>query len=589
MHNATTVTTRCTELKNFWAPRDEKMKAWYRMIEMVDELKTEKMESFVGNDPRALYNLVLHLLDANVPHRIKDFNSTDPEVVAAVSSVGSFFKTAWKDVHKTFRKTNPRQSLQRTSLGFMLATGWYADFAMVTDDGSRCYDEPWNPIEVYPMWDAMLGLSEVAHIFRISSTQAVNMSKKNNWPLGISGYRTWRNTVERNILVYDYWWVDISDEFPFAKTIWNAIVIDTVLVKLAQTRFRKMPIYIAPVGGLPDMGALTEGILPTFSSTLKLHTQDAGVDRWKAEIGQAVIATNEHIYRTLNKWWSFSLQLLMDTAQPKIFERSRSGKAIVKPENIWNRGAIWRGSPDDSIEYVSTPPIPLELRSNQLDLEAMEQRGGVSWSMFGSPQGQISASVMSQIAASANQVIKPFHQAFISKTEDKDNDWLEDIKIRGVKPYGWKYPTALPDDVVVSADYDIEIPGDLIQRATTARTLDPDFRLSYTYVMNKLFPEVEDHMQERAQVLADQAAMHPSNSLIALVQYYRKQAAYLIKIGDAGTARLYEAVADTTMAMLTAEMAKQDEPQQLPMRAGAPETAPQRISLPSREAEIGVQ
>ncbi len=578
--DATVVITRCNELKKFWAPRDTAMRRWYRMIEMVDELKTEKLESFVGNDPRSLYNLVSHLLDAEVPHRIKDYDSVDPEVTAAISSVGKFFSTAWKDVQNNFRRTNPRQSLQRTSLGFMLATGWYADFAIVSDDGTKCYDEPLNPIEVYPMWDATLGLSEVAHIYNISPTQATNLCKCNGWQL-TGNYQQWRASVGRSILVNDYWWIEIDDMFPFAKSVWNAIVIDTILVKFERTRFKKMPIYVAPVGGLPDMGSLSEGLIPNYSSTLKLQTQDSsGTERWKAEIGQAIIATNENIYRTWNKWWSFSLQLLRDTAQPRIFERSRSGKAIVKPEDVFRRGAIFRGGPDDSVDFIGTPPIPLELRSTQLDLEAMMQRGGVSWSMFGNVQGQITAYVMSQIAASANQVMKPFHQAFINRYEDIDNDWLEDIKWRGIKPYGWKYPDALPDNVVVSADYDVEIPGDLVQRATTARMLDPDFRLSYTYVTKKLFPDIGDPMQERAQVRADQAEMHPSNSLIALIQYYRRQAAYLTKIGDVETGKLYDTVADATLAMLTAEQGNQEQPQQ--GQPGRSETVPERTPLPAR-------
>ena len=554
--NATVVINRCANLKQFWSPRDDAMKRWYRLIEMIDELKTEKMESFVGNDPRSLFNLVLHLLDANIPHRIKDYDSVDPEVVTAVASVSRFFRTAWKDVQTNFRRTNPRQSLQRTSLGFMLATGWYADFAMVSDNGERCYDEPWNPIDVYPMWDATLGLSEVAHIYQVAATQATNMAKRNGWGLS-NNYAQWRASVGRNVTIYDYWWVEISDVFPFGKAVWNAIVIDNVLVKFERTRFKSMPIYVAPVGGLPDMGSLTEGVIPTYSSTLKLHTQEVSTERWKAELGQAIVATNEHIYRTWNKWWSFSLQLLRDTAQPRIFERSRSGKAIVKPEDVFRRGAIFRGGPDDAVEFIGTPPIPLELRSTQLDLEAMMQRGGVSWAMYGSVQGQLTAYVMSQIAASANQVMKPFHQAFVNRYEDIDNDWLVDIKERGVKPYGWSYPTALPDNAYVSADYEVEIPGDLVQRATTARMLDPDFTLSYTYVLGKLFPDIEDPMQERAQRRADQAEGHPSNALIALIQYYRRQAAWLSKTGDRETARLYEAVADATMAMLMAEQGRE--------------------------------
>ncbi|KKK85951.1 hypothetical protein LCGC14_2768110 [marine sediment metagenome] len=179
--NANTIITRSTELKRFWSPRDDAMRRWYRLIEMIDELKTEKMESFVGNDPRSLFNLVLHLLDTDIPHRIKDYDSIDPEVTTAVASVSRFFRTAWKDVQNNFRRTNPRQSLQRTTLGFMLATGWVAEFAAVTDDGTRCYAEPWNPIDVYPMWDATLGLSEVAHIYRVGSGQATNMCKRNHW------------------------------------------------------------------------------------------------------------------------------------------------------------------------------------------------------------------------------------------------------------------------------------------------------------------------------------------------------------------------------------------------------------------------
>ena len=580
--NAEVVKQRCKTLKEFWSPRDAAMKRWYRLIEMVDELKTEKMESFVGNDPRALYNLVLHLLDTEVPHRVKDYDSTDPSVQASVTTVTKFFKTAWTNVQNNYRRSNPRQSLQRTSLGFMLGTGWYAEFAAVSDNGERCYAEPLNPIDVYPMWDATLGLSEVAHIYRTSSGSAANLAKRNGWRLA-DNYSRWRASVGRNITVYDYWWVDVSDEFPYREVVWNAIVIDTVLVKYERTRFKRIPIYVAPVGGLPDMGSLTEGVIPTYSSTLKLHTQEVSSERWKSEIGQAIVATNENVYRTWNKWWSFSLQLLRDTAQPRIFERSRSGKAIVRPEDVFRRAPIFRGGPEDSVEFIGTPPIPLELRSTQLDLEAMMQRGGVSWAMHGNVQGQLTAYVMSQIAASANQVMKPFHQAFINKYEDIDNDWLEDIKNRGVHPYGFTYPNNLPDGAYVSADYEVEIPGDLVQRATTARMLNPDFRLSYTYVVGKLFRDIEDHMQERAQVRADQAEAHQSNAIIALIQYYRRQAAYLSKHGDRETAKLYETVAEATLAMLTAELQREMQPGRAPGRAVEAATSRQ-AQIPERAA-----
>src|SRR3990167_5630336 len=108
---AQAVEGRCKELEKYWSARNRKMKDWYRLVEMIDELKTDKMESFVGNDPRALYNLVLHLLDTDIPHRVKDYNLADLNIASAVSSVGSYFKTAWKDSQDSFRRSNPRQGL----------------------------------------------------------------------------------------------------------------------------------------------------------------------------------------------------------------------------------------------------------------------------------------------------------------------------------------------------------------------------------------------------------------------------------------------------------------------------------------------
>ncbi len=576
--SATEVITRCDTLKRFWEPRNSKMRQWYRMIQSVDELKTEKMESFVGNDPRALYNLTLHLLDVKIPHRIAGTDITDIEQSVAGAEVNRFFEVAWKDMADSFRHRGPRQSLNRTRLGYMLATGWYAEFSIVSDDGSRCYIDVWSPPEVFPMWDGDWGLDEVAHIFPVTPQRAINISRQNGWQIKEGIARQWARTTSSGIKIYDYWWMETSDVFPFSRVVWNAIVIDNQLVKFMQTRFKKIPIYVAPVGGLPDIGSLSEGAIETYSSTLKLQTQDvAATDRWKQEIGQAVIATNEHIYRTWNKWWSFSLQLLRDTAQPRIFERSASGKAIVRPEDVFRRGAIFRGGPMDNVEFIGTPPIPLELRSTQLDLEAMMQRGGVNWGMYGNLQGQISSYVMSQIAASANQVMKPFHQAFVNLNTDEDNDWLDEIRERGVKPYGWKYPSNLSPDARVTADYEIEIPGDLVQRATTARMLDPEFQLSYSYVVNKLFPDIKDPLRERARIRSDQAELHMSNAVIALIQYHREQAAYLESIGDVETARLYSLAADAAIAQLSAMGQPAREPQgaeQLP-GLGRPEAVPQ--------------
>src|SRR3989304_5526559 len=113
----TAVIARCQELRRYWLPRNQKMKSWYKLIEMVDELKTDRMESFVGNDPRSLFNLVLHMLDIQPPIRIDDYNLVDMEEAAAAASVSGFFSTAYKDISTRFRRSGPRQSLSRSRIG----------------------------------------------------------------------------------------------------------------------------------------------------------------------------------------------------------------------------------------------------------------------------------------------------------------------------------------------------------------------------------------------------------------------------------------------------------------------------------------
>lgn len=531
---AQSVIARCTALKNYWAPRQAKMLKWYRLIQMVDELKTDKMESFVGNDPRAMYNLVLHMLDTNIPHRLEAVDLNDFELSDANEKVGVLLETAWKDVETTFRKSGPRQSFKRAMIGLMLATGWYSIFAITSDNGEYCFAELWHPAQVFPMWSDNQ-LSEVAHIYNSDANTVKTMSRRNNWIVA-------RAPQVREFILHDYWWLEYN--VVGSVEVWNSVVIGGELVKYERTRFKSIPVYVAPVGGLPDTGPLSEN---TESITGQLNGE-----RWKEEVGQSILATNENVYKTWNKWWSYGLQILRDTAQPRVFTKSASGKPIIRPEDLFRRGAIFQGGPQDSVEFLSTPVVPMEIRSTELDLEAMMQRGGPSWAMYGNVTGQMTAYVMSQISASAGQVTRPFHEAIMNLFSDIGNDWKDDIIARGIKPYGKGLPTVIKPEHKIIADYEIEIPGDLIQRATVARMLDPDFRLSYSYVMQKLFPDIRSPMRERARIRADQAELHPTNAMIALVQYYKMQSAYLVKVGDDESARLYQLAAEAAEAQIGA-------------------------------------
>jgi len=512
------IVTKCTDLKRFWARRDKRFKEWYSQLEMIDTLAQKGMESFVGNDPRSSYNLILSMLEQRIPHRVPSEDLAIDEIAPA-AELSKTFEIAWDDVFFNYRRRG-KQWL-RDFIGFLLVTGWYSVFATISLDGSRCIAELWNPASVYPKWDDEQ--SECAHIFPVSVSQARRMAARNKWDVVIP--------TTGNVTVHDYWWLDDVNQ------VYNAIALGNNLAKDAthEIRFKRIPIFTSPVGGLPDTGEMAS---------------KGEIDRWKGEIGQSFLAPNENIYNYWNKWWTFSMQLLRDTAQARTYEKSRSGKQIVKPEDWYQRGAHFRMAPEDEIGFIAPPPIPVELRSSQLDMEAMMQRGGPSWAMFGNIQQQLTAYVMSQIAASANQVSKAYHQGIMDCLTDIDNFWYGLMKENNYKPYGRGMPEGLPADVKITAEYEMKIPGDLVQRATTARILNPRFELSDEKIMAELFPEIKNPMEEIARVRAGKARQHPVHIQISLIDSFREEARLLREAGDIDAAVLYEkaaAMVETTM------------------------------------------
>ena len=552
--NSGDIIGRCSQLQKDWGERNTKFKEWYELIEMVDKLKQKNMESFVGNDPKASFNLMSSMLNQTIPHRI-DPSKLEQEHIEPAAELSNFFDTAWEDIHYKFRQRG--RYWQDTFIGFLLATGWYSVFSIVTDDGTQCVAEILNPATVFPDWDDIL--FECAHIFTISGRKAMRLAQRNNW--GVSKIRE-----NANVTVYDYWHLDDSGQ------VMNAISIDKDLVKpdQLQPRFNRIPIFVSPCGGLPDMGEIS---------------QDK--TKWRMEIGMSALAANENIYRYWNKWWTFSMQLLRDTAQARTFEKTASQKQIVKPEEWNKRGAHFKLGPNDDLGFIQPPAIPVELRSSQLDMEAMMQRGGPSWAMYGNIQQQMTAYVMSQIAASANQTTKAYHHGIIDCITDIDNFWLHLMQEHKYKPYGLGLPSGLPPNAKVTADYEMRIPGDLVQRATTARMLNPDFTLSNMKIMEELFPEIKNPMEENARIRADAAMKHPVRAAISLIESFREEALLLRKARNEPAAVLYEKAAALVEASITSAPQPQGGAPVLPTGsssgAGAPRPGPQQVSPPGSE------
>lgn len=550
MLDANQIRTRSENLKRFWEPtRNKKFKEWYEQIQMIDTLAQKDMESFVGNSPRAAFNLIGSILKQRIPHRLPP-EIVGQDQVTAAADLSRMFDVIWENITDDYRLRGRRWL--DDLVDYLLATGMYAVFASMTLDGKRAVSEVWNPATVFPMWDDRM--SECAHIFTPGANAVQALADRNEWAL--------KSSPGTQTTISDYWWVEGQGR---ASMTHNGVLVGSDLVKpdTIHPLFKgRIPIFVAHVGGLPDMGELQGR---------------KGLDRWKGEIGQGFNATNENVNRTTNKWWSFILQLVRDTAQPRTFERTTGPNQLVKPEN-WNvRGAHYKIGPQDEIGFITPPPLPMELRTTQLDLEAMEQRGGPSWAMYGAMQQRMTAYAMSQMAATTHQVSRAYHQGVIDCVTDIDNFLYMLIKDNNYKPYGIGLPSNLPDNTKLTAAYELRVAGDMVQRATTSKMLNGNFEMSDEYILAQNFPDVKNPAEELARVRASKARRDPVYAAISLIEALRWEAEELRKVRDAEGAALYEKAATRK------EQEAFGEPQQ---QAGAPPSPPPSAPPPGIRPEV---
>lgn len=516
---ASTVVSRCEHLKRLWTNRDTSIVENYRLLSLSDELKQKGMESVVTNDPRTFYNMALHLLTPNIPHKIP-VQGLDREAVAWASSLERIVDKSWRDINRQYRRRG-RKSWVEYTVGLMLATGWYSVLAMAASD--KLVAEAWNPIEVYPDWDSQ-GLQAVAHIFTLPPSAAKRLFIQRKWE--------WNDVlVGRRITIYDLW--ESLD-----GNIINVTVVNNLIVKKETIEpFEEIPILVGPVGGLPDDGPISA------SSRTRVNTD------WRSEVGQSILATNADVYRQYNRMVTFMQQILRDTAQPKYWEKSQSG-GILTPEGLESRGPIFSLGQNDEIGTLQMPGIPVELTGLIATFDAMIQRGSFPHAISGQVQN-IPLGLMSQVAAAAVQVLSLFHGALKDILTDIDNIWLAGVingthEIEGVE---------LPPEIVEGSmdfniEYPINIPGDLVQRATILRMISPGARIAPETALDIFFPEIADPQSEMARARASDSQQHPIFAMLTLISALREEAKLLRSLGSDEDATLLEQAQEALMAQV---------------------------------------
>lgn len=508
------VVNQAKELERMYADRKRKFNSWYSLLSLQDELFQENMESFVGNDPRTTWNMANFLLQPEpMVNKLVTIDGVPmiPQQAEAAVIIEQYFNTIWKRIDKQ-DVNRGRPSWFWSFIGYILATGWYVVPSFVNRDGELVVDY-WNPATVFPEFSGEIhgGLIKLARVRSISALQAFRSSTREGWRLP--------EKRAGNIIEYQLW-IDTG------VGVFHGVSFDNQLVKeLTETGLDKIPIRVGAAGAIP---------------VINVENRD------KAPVeGESILAVNEHLYRNFNKTMTFLLQLLRDTANPRVFQKTSSNQKIFEAAEWYARGAFFSGGINDSIEILGTPPIPVELTNMAFQQRNQIQKGSFSDVIFGNVLGEVSTTVLSQAADSARQLLFPYHDVIQSVVSSITDSYLKILMVNpDLRPTDWpEMDSELMSNVIVESRYSITIPGDLQNRINIAKAMNPNLRVPIDEVLQLLIPEVTNPVLAQAKLDSEDVRQMPQYKIIQMITTFKAAAAEADRAENSELARLYSSAA----------------------------------------------
>ena len=535
-------------LKNDWVTRNRKFREWYDMLTLKDNLKQEGLESVCANDPRTLYNLGHYLMTAGELHHIIPVSVDSPIELEKQAKCERALEYLWRGVDRKMSKGG-RQSFLSELNFFILALGWYAGVVSFDDTEQKGIAVLWNPADTYPRYSDN-EMVTCLHEYKLPITSAVRKAKTNGW-----SYNPTRKTGD--VVLSDYYYLDENGKFI------NSILIDNKTV-MGETSRDDAMLMVSPVGGFPDKGSIVPGDID-----------------WTTRIGQSILETNKDIYAKQNRWLTFELQILRDTAQSKYIEYSQ-GDPKVQAEQLTKRGALFHFLPGEDLKTLDPSPIPLEMQAAIAAFDKQTQKGGFGDVLYGLLEGNLSGFALSQAIETANRLLYNYQNAknfFIAET---DNFWLSKLQEKS-KTFQIKgrtleelSPKEIPEDVDVIVESELATPRDWLEKATVANYMKD--MLDETLIMSDILKIKDTNAVKRRREM-DRVEQHPQIQNVKLITYCTKHAEYLRYMGDNTQAAIWEQAAAGLQAQLGAPASGQGAPPtasavEAARKAGAPERKP---------------
>ncbi len=561
MLNMQQLTTEIATVKSFWFQRNKKFKEWYDLLLMIDKLATKNMESYVSNEPATFYQMAHYLLTkGELSHYI-------PVLAESVADLDTRAKVhrgcqyMWNQIdHK--RRLGGNQPFIDELAFYLLVLGWYSVVYMFDKNTGLLSTNLWNPADTYPRYSNG-NLSLCVHSYSLTQTEAKDKADSNSWAYTPPTVSSSTNVV-------------LDDVFMLMDNIlYNIVLIDSKDVTGWQER-PEMRLLVAPVGGFPDKGSLTN------------TSKD-----WRSFTGKGIFELNEGVASSFNKWKSIVAQILRDTAQPVIQEFSATPQATV--EQLRERGAFFHYSPNEKgLERVPPASIPIELQGNLIELRREMQKGSFNDAVFGMMEGQPGYALSLLASSSANQILYPYMDGKHFVISEGDSFWLSNLKtskrvfdVKGKLIEKIK-PTDIPEEVNVIVESDVATPKDWLERGTIGGMVRED--LDKATLLSEIYKMSDPQTIIRRKSL-DRLLDHPTSQLIEMIAGYQVHADYLERRGDAKQAALFRRAAAALETQVGAPAPGQGSPVrsaeiESAREAGTPvrkPTVPSRVNPPEQK------
>lgn len=514
------INNRVDQLERDWSKRRQAVTRWYRLIRLENDLHQEGMESVIGNDPRSSYNLATWLLTPKTwgVTSFKDSMSDEDAQQAA-----AFDQMVEGEVTMSLRasRTKLHGSYMAQAIKNFVATGW---LCLVSAPSFPHWTiNAWHPMTVFPEYAGDGTMVELGRKWVVNERAANTMIFMEGWIPPMNRFRG-------NVTIRQ-WWV----QSPFGVSM-GTTMNDHLARPFGVTMFHRMPMVCTPAGGLPDDGTIMN-------------------DKWREDIGQSVVAAVADLQKNYDKMLTYMQQLLRDTANPKWVERVE-GDGIINPEDTTKRGSVWTIGLGEDIWPVQAPGAPVDMRTHSFDIRNQIQRGTFQDTSFGG--GAESAFLMANATASTKQLLEPFLDAFRDANGELITRNVQLAFALGI-PIGGVPVPPIAERMLLDFNYDIEIPGDFLQRANSARILNPNFRLSQETLTELMFPEVKNPLDERLRIGTEDVANSEVVLLIKQITELRRGASQAHQAGDRQTEALLMGAADRQQALLLGQTDQEGE------------------------------